>query len=73
MPITERNRESKPDSAWPGHEFELLVGRGTLAGLARRGGDLVGEAVPATDPVQADAGSAAAATATMTKNCSTSL
>ena len=57
MPTTDRSGESKPDSASPGQALSCWRRRGRLGRGGRAlggGGDLVGEAVPAADAVQAD-------------------
>ena len=58
MPITDRTGESKPESAWPGQEFSCCSagGPGAAGALAAASVILLGEAVPAADPVQAQQG-----------------
>ena len=59
MPTTDQNGESKPESAWPGHELSCCSADGTPADAGGRRcelGDLVLEALHAADAVQADEG-----------------
>ena len=57
MPTTDQKGESKPASAWPGQELSCWSAGGMLGprrGRVRRGGDLLLEAAPAADPVEAE-------------------
>ena len=59
MPTIDQNGESKPESAWPGHEWSCCSAEGTFADGGGCGGELgdpVLETLHAAHAVQADEG-----------------
>ena len=76
MPMTDRSGESKPESAWPGHDVELLRRRGRrpTSDGALSAAAVILSVRPSQPPTRCrPIRVSGSSEATITKNCSTSL